>query len=446
MTTYFDPTFSARAIGARTNSAGSGVTDLTAEEDRLSHAFVTEGWVLEPDSFKVAAGDGFEVLVGSNGSRTDYFVVPGGAAGQENYVVRLAAQTVVELDPANGTYDRIDEVYLVVEDDAYDSNGRSLPRLAYQKGTAAVSPSAPGPAGGWNAYSLLATIELPAGAPSVATATITDERPASQLLVDAGTLDGYVAADFAAAGHNHDADYAPVAHDDATSGHPTATTSTPGLLSAADKSKLDGIEDGAEVNPTASELLTQVKAVDGAGSGLDADTIDGAGSGNFDAASHTHDTRYYTESEIDVKVSGKRNKPEAAFLERLSGAATAGNASGVAFTVSFDTIVKNDWGGASLFTDIDVDVAGALYIVQGQIVFESNSSGFRQAQIKSSTQGVIAVNRKNAISGDTTVVNVSAILYSNSVSEVITLEGYQDSGSSLKEQVGSHLRVIALGH
>jgi len=44
---------------------------------------------------------------------------------------------------------------------------------------------------------------------------------------------------------------------------------------ATDGTKLDGIEAGAEVNPTASELLTSIKTVDGTGSGLDADTLDG---------------------------------------------------------------------------------------------------------------------------------------------------------------------------
>lgn len=58
-------------------------------------------------------------------------------------------------------------------------------------------------------------------------------------------------------------------------GHSNATTNTAGFMSAADKSKLNGIEAGAQVNPTASEILTSIKTVDGSGSGLDADTVDG---------------------------------------------------------------------------------------------------------------------------------------------------------------------------
>lgn len=54
-----------------------------------------------------------------------------------------------------------------------------------------------------------------------------------------------------------------------------ATTSAAGSMSSSDKTKLDGIDEGAEVNPTASDILTALLTVDGSGSGLDADTVDG---------------------------------------------------------------------------------------------------------------------------------------------------------------------------
>jgi len=50
---------------------------------------------------------------------------------------------------------------------------------------------------------------------------------------------------------------------------------------ASDGSKLDGIESGATADQTASEILTLIKTVDGSGSGLDADTLDGVTSGSF---------------------------------------------------------------------------------------------------------------------------------------------------------------------
>ena len=55
---------------------------------------------------------------------------------------------------------------------------------------------------------------------------------------------------------------------------------------ATDGSKLDGIESGATADQSASEILTLIKTVDGAGSGLDADTLDGATSSFFQNASN----------------------------------------------------------------------------------------------------------------------------------------------------------------
>jgi len=46
-------------------------------------------------------------------------------------------------------------------------------------------------------------------------------------------------------------------------------------------SKIAGIEAGATADQTASEILTAIKTVDGSGSGLDADTLDGIGSSLF---------------------------------------------------------------------------------------------------------------------------------------------------------------------
>ena len=50
---------------------------------------------------------------------------------------------------------------------------------------------------------------------------------------------------------------------------------------AADGTKLDGIETGATADQTAAQLLTAIKTVDGAGSGLDADLLDGISSANY---------------------------------------------------------------------------------------------------------------------------------------------------------------------
>jgi hypothetical protein len=50
---------------------------------------------------------------------------------------------------------------------------------------------------------------------------------------------------------------------------------TTASFTTADETKLDGIEAGATADQTASEILTAIKTVDGASSGLDADLLDG---------------------------------------------------------------------------------------------------------------------------------------------------------------------------
>ncbi len=63
---------------------------------------------------------------------------------------------------------------------------------------------------------------------------------------------------------------------DGTDGTINAATQTlAGVMSAADKTKLDGIEAGATGDQTANEILTLLNTVDGSGSGLDADLLDG---------------------------------------------------------------------------------------------------------------------------------------------------------------------------
>ena len=59
-----------------------------------------------------------------------------------------------------------------------------------------------------------------------------------------------------------------------------------GAFANGDKTKLDGIETGATADQTASEILTAIKTVDGTGSGLDADLLDGNDSSAFYLASN----------------------------------------------------------------------------------------------------------------------------------------------------------------
>lgn len=85
-----------------------------------------------------------------------------------------------------------------------------------------------------------------------------------------------------------------------------ATTSTDGLMTAADKTKLNGIATGATKN-TVEDSLSSTSTTNAlsAKQGKELKTqIDNIVSGTT-ATNHNHDNRYYTESEIDTKLNGK---------------------------------------------------------------------------------------------------------------------------------------------
>ena len=84
-----------------------------------------------------------------------------------------------------------------------------------------------------------------------------------------------------------------------------AGTSITGL-SASDVRTMLNVEDGATADQTASEILTAIKTVDGTGSGLDADLLDGQEASAFAAASHTHLSADITDATDDGSIPGDR--------------------------------------------------------------------------------------------------------------------------------------------
>lgn len=194
-TVYTDTGTQVYALQARTNNAGAAVDDVTGEDLRLVAELFTGGVLIDPtDSWQVkqrAAGANMSVDVGSGDADADLAVVPGTAPGQGNYIVRKETGAVnVTVPAANVSNPRLDEVYLVVQDNAYDASARVLPRIAYRDGTPAASPVAPGPDAAWDAYLLLATVSVPAGDTTISDAQITDERAIAGLAggMSAGSL------------------------------------------------------------------------------------------------------------------------------------------------------------------------------------------------------------------------------------------------------------------
>lgn len=445
-TTFYDATFGVRALGNRTDNTGTPVADLSAEEDRFDNLDIGEGYVTPSDAFLVAADTVWNVDVGSGGNSTDVFIVEGALPGQGNYIVRLdQAGASITLTAADGSNPRKDEIYLIVADDDYDGGGVSLPRLALRTGDAAASPTAPGPDAVWDAYVLLATIDLPTAAANIGACTITDERTQATLVIDAQTVEGNTPDDLAAASHLHTATYAPIAHEDDRVGHPVATTSNPGFLSAADKSKLDGIETGAEVNQTASELLTAIKTVDGSGSGIDADLLDNIQASGFSLDGHNHDSRYYTQQIITSLYAGKSDVAEAVMPVRVTSDVAVSHASNSAFAMNSD--YADDWSGHTPIGGVITLPETGFYYVAMQVTWAANSTGIRQCTLTHSVDGIVAVGRRMALSGAGVSTNVgcATIIHAVGASVTITANVYQESGGNLNYLQGSWMTAFKLG-
>lgn len=79
---------------------------------------------------------------------------------------------------------------------------------------------------------------------------------------------------------------------------------------SSEKSKLSGIESGATGDQSANEVLNLLKSVDGNGSGIDADYLDGQHASEFSLNAHVHDEKYLNKLAKSVdsdKLDGKNS-------------------------------------------------------------------------------------------------------------------------------------------
>lgn len=115
--------------------------------------------------------------------------------------------------------------------------------------------------------------------------------------------------------------------------HTTATVSANGLMSKEDKSKLDGIATEANKtvvdsslssssnNPVQNKIVTN--ALNGKANSSHSHSISNVTNlqSSLDGkspTSHTHDDRYYTESEINTKLNGKANSSHTHTASQIS--------------------------------------------------------------------------------------------------------------------------------
>lgn len=195
--------------------------------------------------------------------------------------------------------------------------------------------------------------------------------------------------------------------------HADATTGTDGFMSAADKTKLDGIETGATADQSAADIRGLGffdTSNDGTGSGLDADLLDGQhGSYYRDAdnlnagtlpAARFNDTAHGNRSggslhsaAVAGVSAGFISAADQSKLDGIEAGATADQTAadirGLGF---FDT--SNDGSGSGLDADtVDGNHASAFSTTghtHGQSTIDANSVG--QSEIKQAVQTITSSN------------------------------------------------------
>jgi len=130
------------------------------------------------------------------------------------------------------------------------------------------------------------------------------------------------------------------------------TTSTNKFTTAADISKLAGIEAGATADQTASEILTAIKTVDGTGSGLDADTLDGNEATAFATAGHDHSGVYQPLATVLTNTTASFTTADESKLDGIEAAADVTDAANVA---AAGAVMESDTSTALMSFVIDED-------------------------------------------------------------------------------------------
>ena len=144
--------------------------------------------------------------------------------------------------------------------------------------------------------------------------------------------------------------------------HGLATSGFAGFMAPGDKAKLDAVESGATADQTAGEILDAVKSADGAGSGLDADLLDGVQGTDFQQKADTFDG-----IGIEVPAVGTydyaRSLPAARRIEMIRHVCSAGTA----------TVELRDYGGVlatlSVSTTPAVDAAVSHVVAAGERLY-----------------------------------------------------------------------------
>lgn len=139
----------------------------------------------------------------------------------------------------------------------------------------------------------------------------------------------------------------------AAAGNSAVLAATTASFLIADETKLDGIEAGATADQSAAEILAALLTVDGAGSGLDADLLDGNSSAAFATSGHTHTGVYEAVGVAAALVDDLSGVTDATTARTNLGLGTAATTAATAYATAAqgataDAALPKIAGGASV--------------------------------------------------------------------------------------------------
>ena len=150
-----------------------------------------------------------------------------------------------------------------------------------------------------------------------------------------------------------------------------ATASAAGLMSAADKSKLDSVATGA------NKTVVDASFVADSTNPVQSKVVKSALDGKSDTG-HTHDDRYYTESEINTKLNAKANSSHTHTKSQITDFPTSMPASDVSAWAKASSKPSYSWSEISNKPSIPSVGNGTITITQNGATkgtFTLNQSG-----------------------------------------------------------------------
>lgn len=220
------------------------------------------------------------------------------------------------------------------------------------------------------------------------------------------------------------------AHDGAitVAAHPEATSTSRGFISATSQDKLDNIEAGAQVNPTALEIREDLRTVDGTGSGIDADLLDGVEGSGYAISGHTHAPDSHNHDTDYADINHEHVVPNV-----VAGSASHSTGGGATpLTGSFVSKASVTFNKPAGWNTYDI------YIVGGASMRAASATSGLQARC--TTAGSIGV--ADAAAGDTASIFAQRTLTGQSgsslVCNILVAEEYGDG-----EYMSSFVQFVA---